>query len=66
MTYVLCNSENLTSHITLFADDCIMYRPIISTEDSLHLQKDLHRVFEWTQHWQMLLNIQKCVALQCT
>ena len=52
-------SENLTSHIRLFADDCIMYRPIISTEDSLHLQKDLDRVFEWTQHWQMQLNTQK-------
>ena len=43
-----------------------MCRTIISTEDSLHLQKDLDRVFEWTQHWQMQLNIQKCAALQCT
>ena len=39
---------------------------IISTDNSLHLQKDLDRVFEWTQHWQMQLNIQKYVALQCT
>ena len=43
-----------------------MYRPVISTEDSLHLQKDLDRVFKWTQHWQLQLNIQKCVALRCT
>ena len=43
-----------------------MYRPIMSTKDLLCLQKDLDRVFEWTQHWQMQLNIQKCVALQCT
>ena len=66
LLYINDISENLTSHIRLFADDCIMYRPIISTEDSLHLQKDLDRVFEWTRHWQMQLNIQKCVALQCT
>ena len=43
-----------------------MYRPVISTEDSLHLKKDLDGVFEWTQHWQMQLNIQKCITLQCT
>ena len=27
-------SENLTSYIRLFADDCIMYRPIISITPS--------------------------------
>ena len=44
-----------------------VYRPI-STEDSLNLRKDLDRVFEWTQHWQMQvrINIPKCVTLQCT
>ena len=57
LLYINDISENLTYHIRLFADDCIMYRPIISTEDSLHLQKDLDRVIEWTQHWQMQLNI---------
>ena len=44
--YINDISENLTSHIRLFAKDCIMYRPIISTEDSLHIWT----VFEWTQH----------------
>ena len=50
LLYINDISENLTSHIRLFADDCIMYRLIIST---LHFQKDLNRVFERTQHWQM-------------
>ena len=59
-------SKNLTSHVRLLANNFIMYRPVISTEDSLHLHKDLDRVFEWTQHWQMQLNIQKCVTLWCT
>ena len=66
LLYINNISENLTLHIKLFADDCIMYRPIISTEDSLHLQNNLERVFEWTHHWQIQLNIPKCVALQCT
>ena len=35
-------------------------------EDSFHLQKDLDRIFNWTTHWQMQFNVQKCVVLQCT
>ena len=66
LLYINDINEKLTSHIRLFADDCVMYRTVVPTEDSFHLQKDLDRVFEWTQHWQMQLNIQKCVALHCT
>ena len=31
LLYINDISETLTSHIRLFADDCIMYRPIISS-----------------------------------
>ena len=33
-----------TSSVRLFADDCLLYRPIISQEDQLALQKDLHTI----------------------
>ena len=64
---LVCN--NLTSHIRLFDNDCIMYKAIRSPpEDLLRLQEDLDRIFNWTTHWQMQLrfNVQKCVVLQCT
>ena len=66
LLYINDISNNLTSHIRLFADDCIIYRTISSPEDPLHLQEDLDRIFNWTTRWQMQLNIQKCVVLQCT
>ena len=44
LLYVNDISNNLTSHITLFADDCIIHRTIPSPEDSLHLQEDLDRI----------------------
>ena len=31
----------------LFADDCVIYRPIKTTKDCLQLQEDLHRLAEW-------------------
>ena len=66
LLYINDISNNLTSHIRLFADDCIIYRTISFPEDPLHLQEDLDRIFNCTTHWQMQFNIQKCVVLQCT
>ena len=66
LLYINDISNNLTSHVRLFADDCIIYRTISSPEDPLHLQEDLDRIFNWTTRWQMQFNIQKCVVLQCT
>ena len=63
LLYINDISENLTYHVRLFADDCIMYKTISTAEDSIHLQEDLDRVFNWTKCWQRQLNIQKCVVL---
>ena len=65
LLYINDISNNLTSHIRLFANDCIIYRTISSPEDSLYLQKDLDRIFNWTTRWQIQFNVQKCVVLQC-
>ena len=58
LLYINDISENLTSHIRLFADDCIMYKTIATAEDSIHLQEDLDRVFNRTKCWQMQFNVQ--------
>ena len=41
----------------LFADDCVIYRPIKTTKDCLQLQEDLHRLAEWEDKW-------GCVSIQ--
>ena len=52
--------------IRIFADDCVLYRVIKTTEDHECLQQDLNTLVEWTEQWQMILNPAKCVTLNCT
>ena len=35
----------------LFADDCVIYRPIKNNKDCLKLQDDLYRLAEWEDKW---------------
>ena len=53
------------SHCTirLFADDCILYRPIQSEHDSALLQRDIDSLIKWCNTWQMKLNIDKCCSM---
>ena len=66
LLYINDISNNLTSHIRLFANDCVIYRTISSLEDPLCLQEDLDRIFNWTTRWQMHSNVQKFVVLRCS
>jgi len=52
--------------IRLFADVCVLYRVIKTTEDHNHLKQDLNTLVEWTRQWPMILNPDKCVILNCT
>jgi len=50
----------------LFADDCIIYRTITTSQDSKQLQEDLHKIYASTYKWQMKINADKCAVLRCT
>jgi len=39
---------------------------ITSPQDPEQLQEDLHKICEWTQKWQMKINVDKCTVLRCT
>ena len=60
----LCHINDLPlsvdSKITLFADDCLIYRKINSIEDKVQLQKDLDSLQDWAENWGMRFNAQKC------
>ena len=66
LLYINDISAGINSSIRLFADDCVLYRVIKSTEDHEHLQQDLNTLVKWTEQWQMILNPAKCVTLNCT
>jgi hypothetical protein len=58
--------NNLNSKVRLFADDCILYRPIVSHNDSLILQSDLDKLHAWETRWQMEFHPGKCKAMHIT
>ena len=55
---------DISSTIRLFADDCIVYRTIDSECDAYN--KAWIPFLHWAETWQMKLNIDKCVIMQCT
>jgi len=59
-------TENISSPIHLFADDCLIYREIRSPSDCRLLQKDLDTLVKWSNTWGMLYNIKKCNVISIT
>ena len=49
LLYINDISVGINSSIRLFADDCVLYRVIKSTENHDHLQQDLNTLVEWTE-----------------
>jgi hypothetical protein len=58
--------RNMESTIRLFADDCVIYRKIIISEDMDKLQKDLDRLGEWATENEMRINPIKSKAVRFT
>ena len=57
----------VTSDIHLFADDCLIQRPICNEErDTALLQADLHKLSEWSRKWLLKFNVGKCHHLRVT
>ena len=65
--FFLCHINDLPecvkSQIRLFADDCLLYRPINSIEDHQILQQDLNKFYNWAKAWGMKFNAKKCYLL---
>lgn len=53
----------VSSSISLFADDCVLYREITNTSDVAILQSDLDCVSNWCNKWNMQLNTNKCKVM---
>ena len=57
-------ADNITSPIRLFADDCVIYRPVLCQQDHENLQNDLNTLVDWSNTWQMEFNVKKCAIMQ--
>ena len=47
----------------LFANNCLMYKPISSIEDQQALQQDFQNFTDWAVKWGLRFNVQKCYSL---
>lgn len=59
LIYINDLPDDISSSIRLFADDCVIYRPIVDPTDNLALQQDLRKIDEWCNKWLMVLNVHK-------
>ena len=64
--YINDISTDIDSEIRLFADDCVCYREIKDTEDTLKLQKDIDQLGCWARKWGMRFQPVKCYMMQIT
>ena len=59
LTFINDLTESITSSVKMFADDCLVYRTIHSTNDAIQLQEDLVQLGLWVNHCQMTLSPHK-------
>ena len=64
LLYINDITTNIHSQLRLFANDCLVYQLINSTDDHQILQSDLDTLTTWTRRWQMEFNVSKCKVLQ--
>ena len=57
---------SVTSKTRLFADDCILYRPIRHSSDCEILQNDLDKLAQWELKWGMQFHPAKCNSMSVT
>ena len=53
----------IDSEIRLFADDCVVYRLVRNSCDSISLQSDINKLHEWSNKWQMSFSVSQCCIL---
>ena len=63
MIYVNDMPDGLSSYINMFADDAKIMKEIINVNSCIALQKDLDRLYNWSQTWKMQFNAKK---MPCT
>ena len=55
--------EGLRSEVLKFADDTKIFREVVSEVDRDVLQRDLDRLVQWSEVWQMRFNVDKCKVM---
>ena len=63
LLYINDLPDNLSTSVRLFADDCILYTPIRTQNDSSLIQNDLLKLQKWQDKWLMKFKPGKCYTM---
>ena len=66
LCYINDLPKNVTSRVRLYADAVLLYSPVSTITDCQNLQKDLERLVQWADRWQMNFNLPKCEMIRIT
>ena len=66
LLYINDITNYINANLRLFADDCILYNEIQSSQDYLSLQNDLNQLSLWSKSGQLNFNVKKCYHLGIT
>ena len=66
LVYINDLPAQVKSKARLFADDCLLYRQICSSDDTAALQRDLDSLQGWERDWHMAFNPDKCEVIRIT
>lgn len=66
LIYINDLPTNVLTKLRLFADDCVLYSPICTPDDSIKLQHDLNLIVTWCDKSLMPLNLTKCKIMSFT
>ena len=61
--YINDIDDGITSSLLKFADDTKLLRKVGTQDDGEELQKDIHKMYKWSEDWKMMFNIDKCKCL---
>ena len=66
LLYINDITKDTNPPLHMFANDCLLYRIINSTEGTTRLQQDLNKLSEWANIWLLNFSVTKCAVVQCT
>ncbi|KAM7303245.1 reverse transcriptase family protein [Ixodes scapularis] len=64
LVYINDLPTSISSSISVFADDCVVYREITNDSDVHIIQSDINAISSWCDAWHMKLNTMKCKTMR--
>ena len=66
LIFIIDIQDNIKSPLRLVANDCVIYREIVTDNDYHILQQDLMQLSSWSATSQMKFNVKNCAVLSIT